>query len=127
MRTIDEIQARLASLLSAAGCLRYTADELRADARECWVAITSEDGGDEPFCNFVVDEFVAMFTFYGPTTEIYILQVYGDERAFIDHFEPLAMTDVAEARSILTERFEKDAPDVVLNADESKRWLASDD
>src|ERR687896_618171 len=97
---LDEVETRLETLLRQAGCRRYSSAKARADAQEVWRDVRQDDAAhgqssDEPFFTFVVAEGVGVFTFFGPSREIFVLP--GDEQHFRNPFEPLATVEVRQA------------------------------
>jgi hypothetical protein len=101
--------------------------EALADAAECWREVRADDtahgaSGEEPFCNFVAVDGVAIFTFYGASVDFYVVR--GDEWDFRGRFDPLAMTEVDAARAILRSDFGRPAPDLVMSAQLSREWLS---
>jgi hypothetical protein len=142
--TFHEVQHRLDTLLRDAGCERYSARQALADAAGCWREIRQDDiahggSGDEPFFNFVVAEGVGIFSFYSTNVDFYVVR--ADDLAsrvdseplltteaewiFRDRFEPLAMTEVDEARAILASQFNHRVPALSVEPPLSHAWLLS--
>lgn len=129
LTTIDGVQQRLDALLRQAGCHTYSANEVRAEAGECWREIREDaaaHGGspDDPFFNFLATDGAAVVTIFEPTVSIYV--VAGEEFDLIQRIEGsgLALIDVEPARRFLAREFGKVSPDLTIDASLAAEWLA---
>jgi hypothetical protein len=125
--SIRDLQVRLDRQLKEGGCRVYTGGAAIADALGTWREIRRDcaahgEPEDQPFCNWVVTEGVCVFAFYTQEVELFVIRV--DEQEFRRDFELLAMAQVRENRELLHRRFGRCSPDLVLDRQFCRAWLA---